>query len=199
MASLTGWLRRIGAEIRAALYAGGNRRHRWQHPDRVIGALAVSPGDRVADLGSGSGYFTRRLARAVAPDGIVFAVDADTALLERLASLARDEGLDTVRVVPVARDGLELPEPVDLLFVSATYHHLPDQAAYFANAVAYLRPGGRVAILESRGEGLLRHFFGHATPPGRIRAEMGQAGYELIAEHDIVDGHWFGVFRPAAG
>ena len=197
MASLTGWLRRIGASIRAALYAGGSRRDRWQHPERVIAALGVSPGDRVADLGSGSGYFTLRLARAVAPDGVVFAVDADTALLERLAGVARDEGLDTVRTVPIARDVLELPEPVDLLFVSATYHHLPEQAAYFAHAAAYLRPGGRVAILESRGEGLLRHFFGHATQPARVQSEMRQAGYELIAEHGIVDGHWFGIFRIA--
>lgn len=199
MGSVTGWLRRLGAEIRARLYAGGSRRDRWQHPDRIVNALAVSPGDRVADLGSGSGYFTLRLAPAVAPDGIVYAVDADTALLERLAALARDEGLENVRTVPVARDGLELPEPVDLLFVSATYHHLPEQSAYFARATTHLRPGGRVAILESRGEGLLRHFFGHATPPARVQVDMRRAGYELVAEHDIVEGHWFGIFRIAAG
>lgn len=190
-------LRRLGATIRAWLYAGGNRRDRWQHPERVIRALAITPGDRVADLGSGSGYFTLRLARAVGPAGLVYAVDADEPLLEHVAGVAREEGLTNVRTVPVTPRGLQLPEPVDLLFVSATFHHLPDQAAYFAGAAPLLRPEGRVAILESRGEGLLRRFFGHATPPARARAQMADAGYELIAEHDVVTGHWFAIFRLA--
>ncbi len=88
--------------------------------------------------------------------------------------------------------------PVDLLFVSATYHHLPDRSNYFAEARAHLRPGARVAILESRREGLLAPWRGrHASSPRQLLREMADAGYRLMATHDLVRGYWFGMFEVA--
>jgi hypothetical protein len=70
---------------------------------------------------------------------------------------------------------------------------------YFAEARAYLRPGARVAILESRREGLISRWRGrHASSPRRVLREMAEAGYRLIATHDVVRGYWFGVFEVAA-
>jgi hypothetical protein len=67
---------------------------------------------------------------------------------------------------------------------------------YFAKARSLLRPGGRVAILESRLEGLAaRRMNPHGSVPGRVHAQMSRAGYELVETHDIVHGHWFAVFR----
>jgi trans-aconitate methyltransferase len=101
--------------------------------------------------------------------------------------------------VLVRRDRLEIAVPVDLLFVSATYHHLPERPKYFAEARAHLRPGARVAILESRREGLLARWHGrHATSPRRVLREMAEAGYQLTATHDVVQGYWFGVFEVAS-
>jgi SAM-dependent methyltransferase len=100
--------------------------------------------------------------------------------------------------VLIPRDRLTIPEAVDLLFVSATYHHLPDPSTYFAAARGRLRPGARVAILESRYEGLLAGWLGrHGSAPGRLLREMTDAGYRLVATHDMVRGHWFGVFEAA--
>ena len=184
--------------IRRWLYAGGTRQDRLRDPDRVVAALDVSPGDIVADLGPGAGHFTIRLARAVEPDGVLYAADASRSTLEDIQRGAIDRGLRTLRTVQVARDRLELPEPVNLLFVSATYHHLPDQVGYFADARRFLQPGGRVAILESRGEGLLARWMAwHATPPSRIREQMAEAGYALAGTHDVVTGYWFGIFTAA--
>jgi arsenite methyltransferase len=184
--------------IRRWLYAGGTRQDRLRDPDSVIAALDVAPGSRVADLGPGAGHFTIRLARAVEPDGVLYAADASRSTLDDIQRGATDRGLTTLRTTHVARDRLALPEPVDLLFVSATYHHLPDQVAYFADARRFLRPGGRVAILESRGEGILARWMSwHATPPSRIREQMGQAGYTLIDTHDVVTGYWFGIFTAS--
>jgi len=185
--------------MRRWLYAGGTRQDRLRDPDRVVAALKVAPGDRVADIGSGVGHFTLRLADAVAPGGVVYAVDADRSGLDDLRRAAVQRGLVTLRPVPVDRDRLILPESVDLLFVSATYHHLADQVGYFSAARSFLRPHGRLAILESRGEGLLARWLGrHATPPRRIREQMRRAGFALITKHDLVHGYWFGVFgvRP---
>ena len=181
------------------LCAGGTRQDRLRDPDRVVAALDVSAGDLVADLGPGAGHFTIRLARAVAPDGVLYAADASQANLDDLQRGAAERGLTTLRTVRVTRDRLELPEPVDLLFVSATYHHLPDQVAYFTDARRLLRPGGRVAILESRREGLLARWLAmHATPSARIQEQMQRAGYVLVGTHDIVRGYWFGIFTVRA-
>jgi SAM-dependent methyltransferase len=93
-----------------------------------------------------------------------------------------------------------LPEPVDLLFVSPTYHHLRRPVRYFAEARSLLRPGGRVAILESRLEGVAARWMNrHGSVPRRVRAEMTRAGFELLETHEVVHGHWFGVFRPTPG
>ena len=152
----------------------------------------------VGDLGPGAGHFTIRLARAVEPGGTVYALDASRSTLDELGRAADDRGISNLRLVPVTHDRLEIPEPVNLLFVSATYHHLKRRSKYFAAARAYLRPGARVAILESRREGLLARWRGpHATSPRQVLDEMGQAGYRLSATHDIVRGYWFGLFEVA--
>lgn len=180
------------------LYAGGSRQDRLRDPKRVVDALGLHPGDVVGDLGPGYGHFTLRLARAVEP-GVVYALDADATTLEDLRAEAAARGLTNLRTVPVPRHRLEIPEPVDLLFVSATYHHLRDPARYFAAARAFVRPGGRVAILESRREGLLAGWINpHATHSRRIRREMERAGFMLVRTHDLVRGHWFGEFEVRA-
>lgn len=182
--------------MRRWLFAGGTRQDRLRDPDAVIGVLEVRPGMIVGDLGPGYGHFTLRLARAVEPDGIVYALDASPATLDELVGAAEERGITNLRPASVRRDSLEVPEPVDLLFVSATYHHLPNPSAYFAAARSYLRPGGRVAILESRREGLLARWHGHhAYPPRRLAREMTDAGYRLITTHDVVPGYWFGEFE----
>jgi arsenite methyltransferase len=189
-------LERLPGPIRRWLYAGGTRADRLRDPDAVIAVLDLRPGMVIGDLGPGYGHFTLRLARAVEPDGVVYALDASQGTLDDLRRVADERGITTLETVLVRRDRLEIPERVDLLFVSATYHHLPDPATYFANARQFLRPGGRVAILESRREGLLARWLGgHATPPRRVRREMNEAGYRLVETHDVVRGYWFGIFE----
>lgn len=193
-------LDRLPGPIRRLLYAGGTRKDRLRDPDAVIRVLDVRPGMVVADLGPGAGHFTLRLARAVDPGGVVYALDASQSTLDDLARAADEDGITTLRSVRVPRDRLEIPEPVDLLFISATYHHLPDPKGYFAAARTYLRPGATLAILESRREGLLaRRILRHATSPRRVMREMTEAGYRLAATHDVVRGYWFGFFKVAGG
>jgi ubiquinone/menaquinone biosynthesis C-methylase UbiE len=192
-------LDRLPGPIRRWLYAGGTRQDRLRDPDAVVAALDLRPGMVVGDLGPGAGHFTLRLARAVEPDGVVYALDARQSTLDDLRRVADDRGITTLRWVLVRRDRLEIPEPVDLLFVSATYHHLPEPSKYFAGARAHLRPGARVAILESRREGVLARWHGpHATSPRRVLRQMTDAGYRLTSTHDVVRGYWFGLFEVAS-
>ncbi|HJP70699.1 MAG TPA: methyltransferase domain-containing protein [Candidatus Limnocylindria bacterium] len=189
-------LDRLPEGIRRVLCAAGTRADRLRDPDAVVAALDVRPGMLVGDLGPGAGHFTLRLARAVEPDGVVYALDVRPSFLDDLRRAADERGITNVRAEVIPRDRLEVPEPVDLLFVSATYHHLPDRAAYFAQARTHLRPGGRVAILESRREGILARWLAiHASSPRSIEREMADAGYRLTETHDVVRGYWFGVFE----
>ena len=194
---------RLPGSFRRWLYAGGTRQDRLRDPDAVVAALDLRPGMVVGDLGPGAGHFTLRLARAVEPGGVVYALDASQSTLDDLRRVANDRGITTLRLLRVRRDRLEIPERVDLLFVSATYHHLSTPPRYFAQARVHLRPGARVAILESRREGVLARWRGrHASSPRRVLREMAEAGYRLIATHDVVRGYWFGLFevaRPPGG
>lgn len=191
-------LERLPGPIRRWLYAGGTRQDRLRDPDAVVRVLDVRAGMVVADLGPGMGHFTLRLARAVEPDGVVYALDASQSTLSDLMRVAADRAITNLRPVRVPRDRLEVPEPVDLLFVSATYHHLPDPSTYFAEARTHLRPDAHVAILESRREGLLARWQAfHASSPRQVQREMTDAGYRLIATHDVVYGYWYGILEVA--
>jgi arsenite methyltransferase len=175
--------------LKRRMYEGGDR-DAWQQPARVVDALGLAEGDRVADLGSGGGYFTFRLAEAVGASGAVYAVDLDADLNEYVAKEAAERGLSQVHTVLAAPDDPRLPEAVDLIFTCNTYHHLEDRVAYFGRLRARLAPGARLAVIDFR-EGAFRHF----TRAETIRAELEAAGYTLEAEYDFLEKQHFLVFR----
>ena len=178
-------------QIKRAMYEPGDR-DEWQQPDRVVASLGLEGGERMADLGSGGGYFTFRFARAVGPEGTIYAVDVDADMNELVLADARDQGLANVAAVLAAADDPRLPEPVDWLFTSNTYHHLDDRPAYFSRVrEKYLLPGGRVAILDFTPEAA-----DHSTPRDVIVEEMQSAGYTLTNDHQWLERQWLGIFTP---
>jgi predicted methyltransferase len=187
--------RRIRGALKRAAYSGP-RRDRWQQPDRVVAALGLRAGDRVADLGAGGGYFTFRLARAVGPSGVLYVVDTDRDMTFALAEAAARNGLRNVVVVDARPEDACLSEPVDLVFLANTYHHIPDPSSYFERLAGRLRPGGRVAIVEARPIGLHR-LIGHATPPAQIRASLERAGYRTVADLGFLPRQSFMIFQRA--
>lgn len=176
----------------------GFSRDAWQQPERVIAALGIEPGDRVADLGSGSGYFTLRLSRAVGPDGRVYAVDVDEEMNAYLRRRVEQAGVANVEVIDGRFDDPLLPDGgVDLVLTVDTYHHIGDRPAYFGRLRRDLAPGGRVAVIDYDGrKGWLVRWIGHTTPRDVLLREMDEAGYEVVAEHDFVDRQSFVIFRP---
>ncbi len=176
-------------------YERGDR-DAWQHPEKVIAELGITPGQRVADLGSGGGYFTFSLADAVKPDGIVYAVDVDTAMNEDLARRARERGYENIEIVMASYEDPKIPDGgVDLIFTSNTYHHITEnRREYFDNARRYLNPGGRIAIIDYKREGF-RRWFGHAMERDVIESEMESAGYRLESGYDFLPKQHFLVFR----
>jgi cyclopropane fatty-acyl-phospholipid synthase-like methyltransferase len=168
-------------------------RDAWQKPHQVIQALALKPDAVVADIGAGTGYFSMRLAKT---SGVsVFAVDIEPKMIDYLKKRAASERANNVTAVLAGASSPNLPEPVDVILVVDTYHHLPNRPAYFRDLRKSLRPGGRIAIVDFRKdapEGPPVHF---RFTPEQIREEMKQAGYQLDVAHDFLPRQHFLIFR----
>lgn len=172
-------------------------RDRWQQPEAVIQSLSIQPGDHVADLGAGGGYFTFRLADAVGPAGKVYVVDVNEGHLDYIARRAKERGYLNVEVILAEYDDPLLPEGgVDLIFTCNTYHHLKNRPDYFKSTARYLRPDGRIAIIDLAGKGWLFRLLGHWTPKETVRNEMEAAGYVLARDFDFLSRQNFQVFTP---
>ncbi len=186
------------ATLKQCAYEGFNR-DQWQQPQRVVNALEIRPGDRVADLGSGSGYFTFYLAKAVSPGGRVYAVDIDQEMNDLIAKRASQEAARNIEVIFAKPDDPSLPAAaVDLIFTANTYHHIDKRVSYFVNLQKYLRPTGRVAIIDFDRRAWVESLGSHYTPSELIKREMEQAGYSLQREFDFLDRQSFLIFAPGA-
>lgn len=121
---------------------------RQRQPERVLAALALKPGEVVADVGAGMGLYTHLLARAVGPHGRVIATDVDPAALARIAASPESSGGEApieTRLVTPDTPALE-PGAYDLIFLSEVDQYLPDRARYLTRLRPSLRPGGRIAV-----------------------------------------------------
>jgi SAM-dependent methyltransferase len=121
----------------------------WQRPVEVVALLGVTPGQTVADLGAGTGYFEPLLSLAVGRGGRVLALDSEPAMVEHLARRAEREGLGNVeaRRVEPGQPGLA-PASVDRVLIVDTWHHLPERGRYAAALRDALRAGGSVLVVD---------------------------------------------------
>jgi ubiquinone/menaquinone biosynthesis C-methylase UbiE len=168
----------------------------WQLPDRVIAALNLKSGHIVADIGAGTGYFSVRLAKSeTAPK--VYAADIEPAMVSYLRERAAKEGLTNVTAVQAAADQANLPEPVDLILIVDTYHHIGNREAYFRRLAKSIKLGGRVVIIDFKPdspEGPPKEF---RFPLDQFKSEMGKAGYKLAAQHNFLPRQQFLIFKVA--
>ncbi|HME09332.1 MAG TPA: class I SAM-dependent methyltransferase [Bryobacteraceae bacterium] len=171
----------------------GPERDAWQLPDRVLATLDVKPGQLVADIGSGTGYFSVRLAKLPAAPK-VYGCDIEPSMVNYLRDRAAKEGLTNLVAVQAAADTPNLPEPVDLILIVDTYHHIGNRAVYFRKLAGSLKPGGRIAIVDFKldsPEGPPAQF---RFSPAKLRSEMSKAGFKQVAGYDFLPRQNFLVF-----
>lgn len=172
-----------------------------QKPEEVVNALALKPGMAVADIGAGSGYFTRRFLKAVTETGKVYAVDVEPKALEYIqASLTRSSLPYSPEFIKADEDDAKLPaNSSDVIFLCNTYHHLEDRPIYFRQLRSALKPGGRIAIIDyyhDARSGELGFPKRHLIPRKTVIHELSEAGYKLVKEHDFLTRQYFLVFAP---
>lgn len=175
----------------------------WQHPERVVEVLALAPGDRVAEIGAGDGYWLSWLSDAVGPTGRVYAVEVDDEKVQALEKRVAEDGLANVVVVRGEFDDPRLPDGgIDLAMTVLTYHHIEGRPAYFRALRRDLSARGRVAHLDDRPDvsAPFRWFQseGHWSDPEGVRDEMAEADYRLVATYDFLPLQSFQVFAPNA-
>jgi ubiquinone/menaquinone biosynthesis C-methylase UbiE len=159
--------------------------------DRVVETLRLATGSVVADIGAGSGLFTRAMATEVAP-GVVYAVDINENLLEHIERTANEAGLTNVKTVLSSERDSRLPEPIDLAFICDVLHLMDDPELYLKGLHAHVRPGGRVAIIS-----FIRNW-----PPmvKQFTAEelenwMKRAGFALVERHDFIVDQYLVIYQ----
>lgn len=150
----------------------------WQKPGTVVSLLQLWPGNIVADLGAGTGYFEPLLAKVVGPTGRVLALDVEPHLIAYLKRRVKTEGLGNVTVQKVAADDPGLPEgSVDRLLVVNTWHHLPRGAHYAAAMNRALRPGGFVVVVDFTAESPEGPPAHDRLSPATVIAELQAGGF----------------------
>lgn len=170
----------------------------WQKPAEVIAALNVRRGDRVADLGAGTGYFSVPFARAVGSKGRVYAIDLEPGMVAHIQRRVKHERAPMIVPLLGSDRAALVPEPVDLLFICSVLHHVAQRARFLASFKASLAEGGRVAILDWQKRS-------KRGPPRAMKIsastmidEMRRAGFRLIERHTFLESQYFLIFRPRA-
>lgn len=172
-------------------------RDAWQKPEATVAALGLRPGSTVADLGAGTGYFSRWLSAAVGPGGTVLAVDTEPNLVAYLRERAEREHTDNVVPILASPANPRLPHAgVDLVLVVDTYHHIDARPTYFRSLRRALRPGGRVAVVDWQKRELpVGPPMEHKLAREQVVDEMTAAGYVLAGEPDLLPYQYFLVFH----
>jgi ubiquinone/menaquinone biosynthesis C-methylase UbiE len=176
-----------------------DERDEFQKPDEVMKVLGFQPGERVADIGAGSGYFTIRIARAVGPTGKVWAIDLQQELLDYLARRLEVEDLENVEMMKVEPDDPELPEgEVDTILMVDTWHYIRDPE-YARKMRAGLAPGGRLVIIDYRPKPFEERPWGpppeQQTSREELDGHMAEAGFKVMAEYDFLPEQYFVVYE----
>ena len=166
----------------------------------ILKILNIQPGQTIADIGSGGGFFTFLFSHIVRDKGTVYAIDTNEDFLNYIISQAAENGLTNIKTVLATEESIPIPHhSVDLVFVRNVYHHLQNRVQYFTQVKHLLSPFARVSIIEYSRQGSVLSFHrrcGHNVPQEIIVEEMNKAGYAVSASFDFLPVQSFTIFTP---
>jgi predicted methyltransferase len=172
-------------------------REKEERPYDVLKAMELKNGDVVADIGCGTGYFGRKIAKQVAPDGKVYGVDIQPEFIEMLKEFCEKEGITNVVPVLGEVDDPKLPEgELDWIILVDVYHEFQEPEPMLAKMREALKPDGKVALLEYRlfGDSAAHIKIDHRMSVKQVLAEWNPAGFELIDLQEHLPSQHFFIF-----
>lgn len=157
--------------------------------ESVLDACEIQPGDKIADVGAGTGFYSRLFAKRTGWDGWVYSVDISTRFLQHIAARATSDGIENLTTVLGTDVSIRMPpESVDLVFICDTYHHFEYPQQSLASIYRALKPGGRLVLIDfNRIPGKTREFLmGHVRAGKEVfKSEVIDAGFKLTDEVQI--------------
>jgi SAM-dependent methyltransferase len=168
----------------------------WQKPDQVVAALGLEGKETVFDLGAASGYFTFRIARALA-SGRVVAADTEAEMIRHIHHRAMSEGIRNIGVKIIQPNDPGVPAEADLVFICDVLHHVVDRSAWLARLAGEMKPAARLALIELK-EGPLPEGPPEAAkiPRAKLVELVTRAGLVLDSERkDLLPYQVFLVFK----
>ncbi|HYQ98273.1 MAG TPA: class I SAM-dependent methyltransferase [Candidatus Nitrosocosmicus sp.] len=174
------------------------KRDAYQKPHEVLTALAIEPGEVIADIGAGSGYFTFRLAHRVGDKGRVYAVDISPDMIRHLNRRIRElKAMNVTAILADADDPLLADASIDRFFFSDSWHHIENQSKYLSLIKKMLKPGGEIIMIDFHKKEL------PVGPPMQMKIaredlirQMESNGFRLTKEHTFLPYQYFLVFAP---
>lgn len=165
----------------------------WLPPEEIVAAAGACPGDIIADIGAGTGYFALPLARAAGPRGMVYAVDAQEEMLDLLRQKLPFSGSGNIRLVGAEAVATTLPHAsCSLAFLANVWHEFDDRARVLREARRILRPRGRIAILDWRPdvERVAGPPLEHRLTADLTMRELASAGFATLSDAHAGKFHW---------
>lgn len=161
-------------------------RDAYDHRHEVLAAIGLKPGMAVADVGAGTGLFTRLFAQAVGEQGKVYAVDISDRFIAHIEQQAKKQKLHNIVGVVCEPDSVVLPpESVDLVYICDTYHHFEYPHKTMRSIHRALKPGGHVVVIDfHRIEGVSSEWTLNHVRAGQevFTQEILDAGFKQIEE-----------------
>lgn len=156
----------------------------------ILMALGARDGVHIADLGSADGFYTVRIARAVAPTGRAYAIDIEQPSLDKLRARARTDGITNIEIILSEVADPKLPAAtLDAVLIRNAYHEMTEHRSILKGVMAGLKPGGTLVVIESIDEKLRtasreQQVKEHKIAPDIVAAELKEAGFEIIDRDD---------------
>lgn len=166
----------------------------------ILAACDIQPGQTVADIGAGTGLFTRMFSKQVGDEGHVIAVDIAQNFLDHIVKTNRELDLRNVDTLLCSADSTELPEEsVDVAFICDTYHHFEFPLKTMASLHRALKPGGQVILVDfKRIEGESSDWVMKHVRAGQdvFESEIQQCGFEKVRDvPDVLSENYLVIFR----
>lgn len=178
----------------------GEDRAIFEYRNEIVDVLQLKKRTDVADIGAGTGFFSRMMAHKVGRRGTVYAVDIAENFIEHIDELSKKEGLKNIKAIVCSERSVDLPEnSIDVAFICDVYHHFEYPFDSMASLHKAMRPGGRLVIVDfERVKGVSRDWtLGHVRcGKGTVTDEVKDAGFDFVEEVDLgMPDQWVRVFR----
>lgn len=194
----------ISGTLLDALLFNNPLREEWEKTSNIVACLKLQPGAKIADVGSGPGYYSFKFAELVGSNGVVYAVDLNGAHLEYVDGICRAQGIRNIQTIRSRETDICVSDKVDLVFLCSLYHavYLCGQVhgitSFVDSITRALDDDGRLVIADNAVvDDDIRPYHGPFIAKELVTAHLYQFGYDLVETHHFTPQRYVLVFKKS--